>query len=117
MSSPKLLTIMLDAHGRLPLAALWRLAGSPPSRRPAEWARQHKALILKTHTGAKVEPVRSIRGGEFPGTWATPPLARAYACWLAPRFHAWRRWGDYKPDTPDAEFWLEWSSQAVGWNR
>lgn len=65
--------------------------------------------------GAKVEPVRVLRGGESPGTWALPGIARAYARFLAPKFHPWRRWPDWQADLADAEFWTEWSRQAAAW--
>ncbi len=100
----------------LNLTDMWRAAGGPPHRRPADWlALEETARFRAYAAGHWTEPgddaaplnadhagihgpggpepegdglVAAARGGGG-GTWAHWQLALAYARYLSPRFHLW----------------------------
>lgn len=73
------------------LTELWRAAGSPIYKRPAEWLRregkefvEHVSGMVESHTAA----VFSEMGGRKNGsTWAFRLIALAYAEYLSPALH------------------------------
>jgi hypothetical protein len=87
------------------LTDMWKASGGESSKQPAMWLRngETQALIeafrsqtAKSQFGSE-EPVRTLRGGTTPGTWAVTDLAIAYAQFLSPEFHLrtiqeWREW-------------------------
>lgn len=80
------------------LTDLWRAAGTPKDRRPVDWLKTESAQSfidfigdsLKVASGhvEGISVVRTVRGGDSPGTWAHWQLALAYAKWVDHAFHA-----------------------------
>ncbi len=79
-----------DAEGRFNLNALHRASGGEPKNRPSRWLEneQTKKLIeeLSRNSCLGFEPVRSVKGGMMPGTFAHELLAISYAGWISPAF-------------------------------
>ncbi len=78
------------------LTDMWRAAGSPEDKRPAEWARyagsQWIEFVAENFNvgSAHIEKVfKTVRGGKRPGTWAHWQIGFAYAKYLNHEFHAW----------------------------
>jgi len=83
-------TIRTDEHGRLSMTDMWKVAGGPEHKKPAEWFRNlatielMEALSLNVgHTHNK-KLVNTKRGRRKGGTFAHPILALAYAEYLSP---------------------------------
>lgn len=77
----------------LSLTELWKAAGSPENKQPAQWMRHDDAKQFIEHVGqilnvSQEHIVKSVRGGKKPGTWAHWQIALAYAKTLDHRLHA-----------------------------
>lgn len=80
------------------LTDLWHAAGSPRDKRPVDWLRTDAARMfvefiedsLKVAGGhvGDFSAVRTVRGGDTPGTWAHWQIALAYAKSISHEFHA-----------------------------
>jgi len=80
------------------LTDLWRAAGTPKNQRPVDWLQTDAAKMFVEFIGDSLKVaaghdegftvVRTIRGGDAPGTWAHWQIAIAYAKALSPAFHA-----------------------------
>ena len=94
----------------LNLTDMWRAAGRPENRRPADWLALEETTRFRAHAGAHwtelEEPVMPNAGhpgiwhldtdgfvatvrGHLGGTWAHWQLALSYARYLSPSFHLW----------------------------
>lgn len=114
-------SIRFDGDGRASLTDMHRIAGGSARARPHDWLRRLGVRDLVARENGKremrfgaapgLEVVRTVRGGNYAGTWAAPAIAREYALFLAPRFHPWREWRG-RPDllarVMDGKFWPEW---------
>lgn len=82
--------ITTDKHGRFNLNAIHHAAGSQPHKRPSQWARRDEAkeLIEEISQSADLhfDPIHSVRGGSYKGTYAHELLAISYAGWISPKF-------------------------------
>lgn len=88
-----------DHLGRVSLTDMWKATGGEKRNEPHQWLRTDKVqgfvkeivqtAILRFESGARVEPVLTIRGGTEAGTWAHVNLAVAYAEHLSPAFWLW----------------------------
>ncbi|MGP9656478.1 KilA-N domain-containing protein [Halomonas sp. AOP31-B1-25] len=82
--------ITTDEHGRFSLNAIHHAAGSEPHKRPSQWARRDEAkeLIEEISQSADLhfDPIHSVRGGSYKGTFAHELLAISYAGWISPKF-------------------------------
>jgi len=82
------------ASERLNLTDMWRAAGSPAHKEPAEWMRSAQAKEFAEHVSLIMgnshnELVRVVRGGRSPRTEAHWQIGLAYAKYLSPEFHMW----------------------------
>lgn len=77
------------------LTDMWRAEGSPEHKRPVDWSRFEGASFIEfigdslKVSGAHFDCIRTLRGGNNPGTWGHWQVALAYAKYLSPKFHAW----------------------------
>ena len=80
------------------LTDMWRAAGSPRDRRPAEWGRSAEAGRLIEHIvdvagmGISHSDIFATKSSGLSGggqTWAHWHIAMAYAKYLSPEFHVW----------------------------
>lgn len=81
---------------RLSLTDMWRAAGKPDGRGPADWrALPETARFVEFLSDAGIagksgnDVFQVVRGGTNPGTWAHWQVAMAYAKYLSPEFHVW----------------------------
>lgn len=88
--------IIHDRHELLSLTDMWRAAGSPEDRRPAEWLRSADAQrfidalgVMSDVGNSHTALVETKKGGPRQGTWAHWQVALAYAKYLSPEFHMW----------------------------
>ena len=94
--------IVADPDNLTSLTALWKAAGSDPSKQPRQWLRwtPTQEFLASLAENLKVglhTLTKTRRGGQAPGTWAHWQVAMAYAKWLSPEFHqavneGFRRW-------------------------
>lgn len=78
------------------LTDLWRAAGSPEAKRPANWLRKEGAVHVEAlrdlltvpvgHSEKSAPIVKTVNGGASPATWAHWQLALSYAKYLSPAF-------------------------------
>jgi len=82
--------ITIDEHGRFSLNAIHHAAGGEPHKRPSQWARRDEAkeLVEEISQSADLhfDPIHSVRGGSYKGTFAHELLAISYAGWISPKF-------------------------------
>jgi hypothetical protein len=85
--------IRVGADGLVSLTDLYKAAGSPKSKQPAQWLRLPgtKQIIDFARRTLKVgkshnDILRSERGGRTPGAWAHWQIALTYAEYLSPAF-------------------------------
>lgn len=77
------------------LTDMWRAAGAPSNKRPAEWTRYDgapfiEAVCVNLNMGtAHIDVIRTVRGGKDPATWAHWQIGIAYAKYLSHDFHMW----------------------------
>lgn len=78
-----------DEQGRYCLNDLHKAAGGEKRHAPNEFFRlaNTKELIEELTGDSRFAPVRSVRGGMKPGTYACKELVYAYAMWISPAFH------------------------------
>lgn len=76
------------------LTDLWRAAGANPNKKPVEWlshdgTKEFVSCVAATTKVAQdhFEAIRTVRGGNNPGTWGHWQVALAYARYLSPKFH------------------------------
>ncbi len=99
--------IIHQRNEMLSLTDMWKAAGKPSGRGPAEWLRSADAVrfinayeeilsvgnshsdnnVIAGKTGSQV--VLTQNGGRSPGTWAHWQVGLAYAKYLSPEFHMW----------------------------
>lgn len=76
----------------LSLTDMWKAAGSPENKRPAEWARYEGKtfveFVAETHNVGVAHIMKSQRG-KGGATIAHWQIALAYAKYLSPEFHMW----------------------------
>lgn len=85
-------TLIHERHEMLSLTDMWKAAGSPADRRPAEWKRNEGAAFIAFLGQTLNVGMAHIWKGERGvggGTWAHWQVAMAYAKCLNPKFHAW----------------------------
>lgn len=87
--------IIRDRGDMLSLTDMWKSAGAPESKRPANWARkegaefiEHVGLILNMPMG-HIETSRGGSGAGRGATFAHWQIGLAYAKYLSPEFHMW----------------------------
>lgn len=79
----------------LSLTDMWKAAGRPAEKRPADWLSQIATKEFVGYVEATLDAgasgIQSSRGGRGVGgnTWAHWQIAFAYAKYLSPEFHAW----------------------------
>ena len=92
--------IIEDQYGRYRLNDLHKAAGGEKRHQPSDWLRlsntQELIENIRKEICAKIEPeifgsfslepVVTIKGGDFQGTFATKKLVYAYATWISPTF-------------------------------
>lgn len=77
---------------RLSLTDMWRAAGAPEEKRPADWLALSSTTEFRSAVEATFNAGKSgIIGerGRGKGTWAHWQIALAYAKYLSPDFHMW----------------------------
>ncbi|TCK28983.1 KilA domain-containing protein [Ancylobacter aquaticus] len=75
----------------LSLTDMWKAAGEPETKRPAEWLRQDSTkdfieIVMVSNVG---QNHISTRRGNNGGTFAHWQIGLAYAKYLSPEFHMW----------------------------
>jgi hypothetical protein len=86
-------TIRIDADRLVSLTDIFKAAGSPKSKQPAQWLRlpstqqiidfaRRTLNVGKSHN----EILRTERGGRTPGAWAHWQIAMTYAEYISPEF-------------------------------
>ena len=85
-----------DRGEKLSLTDMWRAAGSPSGRAPADWRALTSTLEFSDHVATILNAGNSgnelftvTRGGKAPGTWAHWQMGLAYAKYLNHDFHMW----------------------------
>ena len=63
--------VTTDVEGNVCLNDLWRLAGEPPSQRPADWHRSKRAIALETALNARMVEILHHSTDDPPKTYAT----------------------------------------------
>ncbi|SFI84626.1 KilA-N domain-containing protein [Albimonas pacifica] len=83
-------TPIRDREQMLCLTDMWKAAGSPRNKKPAEWSRYEGSDFIR-EIGEKVGTAHLFenRPGRGGGTWAHWQIGMAYAKYLSPAFHAW----------------------------
>lgn len=74
------------------LTDMWRAAGAPENKRPAEWQRYEGAQFVEFIAESLNMGTAHIwvsERGQHGGTWAHWQIGLAYAKYLSPEFHAW----------------------------
>ncbi|WP_226576520.1 KilA-N domain-containing protein [Acuticoccus sediminis] len=101
MTAGKIAKFELDYNGRpicgradmLSLTDMWKAAGAPPDKRPAEWLRHDgtKEFVECVAATVNVGKAHILEGqrGRAGGTWAHWQIGLAYAKYLSPEFHIW----------------------------
>lgn len=84
-----------DRGEMLSLTDMWKAAGGPSGRAPADWRALSSTVEFSEHVAALVNAgfsgndlFKTNRGGSQPGTWAHWQMAISYAKYLSPAFHA-----------------------------
>lgn len=84
--------VIHDRNEMLSLTDMWRAAGSPPDKRPAEWKRHEGApfveAVAQTLNMGMTHIWRAERGAGG-ATFSHWQIALAYAKYLSPEFHMW----------------------------
>jgi hypothetical protein len=77
----------------LNLTDMWKAAGAPGSKPPAEWQRQSQATefidFIADTMGRAHNLLLWTKTGRSGGTWAHWQIGMAYAKYLSPALHAW----------------------------
>lgn len=83
--------VIRDRDEMLSLTDMWKAAGQPETKRPAEWLRQDatKEFIEIVAASNMGQNHISTRRGNNGGTFAHWQIALAYAKYLSPEFHMW----------------------------
>jgi hypothetical protein len=83
-----LVLIRQDAEGRFSLNDLHKAAGSENRHRPSIWIgnQQTQALIAEVAKAGNTA-LKTVKGGNAPGTFVAWQLVYAYAMWVSPSFH------------------------------
>ncbi|KQO70642.1 KilA-N domain-containing protein [Methylobacterium sp. Leaf88] len=86
--------VIHDQDAMVSLTDMWRAAGSPRQKTPANWRALPGSRSFVEHVGAVVglsddALFVSRTGGHGQGTWAHWHLALAYAKYLSHEFHLW----------------------------
>lgn len=88
--------VIRDRNEMLSLTDMWKAAGSPSGRAPADWRALTSTAEFASHVAEFLnagksgnELFKTIRGGTSPGTWGHWQLAMSYAKYLSPEFHMW----------------------------
>lgn len=88
-------SVIRDRAEKLNLTDMWKAAGSPGGRGPADWLALSSAREFVTHIEATLEAgksgIQTMKGGRGIGgaTWAHWQIGLAYAKYLSPEFHMW----------------------------
>lgn len=88
--------IIRDKGEMLSLTDMWKAAGSPAGRAPADWRALGSTIEFAGHVSEILNAGKSgndlfvvTRGGRASGTMAHWQMGLAYAKYLAPEFHMW----------------------------
>lgn len=90
--------VKIQARGEmLSLTDMWRAAGKPKHKDPAQWRRKEGADFIAHmestmpdgHSGQKSDLIQSVNEGGTWNTWAHWQIGMSYAKYLSPAFHAW----------------------------
>jgi hypothetical protein len=84
--------VIRDRNEFLCLTDMWKAAGSPEHKNPAQWRRHPGTAEFIDHVGDIVCQQHNIWRGEpgrTGGTWAHWQIGLAYAKHLSPEFHVW----------------------------
>jgi hypothetical protein len=85
-------TAIREREEMMSLTDMWRAAGSPDEKRPAQWARYQGAefiAFLADALNMRSEHISITRRGRGGGTYAHWQVALAYAKYLSSEFHVW----------------------------
>jgi hypothetical protein len=85
-------TLIRSRDEMVSLTDMWRAAGSPEGKRPAQWARYQGAEFISFLADAlnmRSEHISTTHRGRGGGTYAHWQVALAYAKYLSHEFHAW----------------------------
>lgn len=83
--------VIRDRNDMLSLTDMWKAAGEPENKNPAQWARSAAALEFVDHVALIVGISHNnlIVARKRAGTWAHWQIGLAYAKYLSPEFHMW----------------------------
>lgn len=83
--------IIRDRGEMLSLTDMWKSAGEPENKNPAQWTRSAAAEEFIDHVALIVGNSHNnlIDARKRAGTWAHWQIALAYAKYLSPEFHMW----------------------------
>jgi len=84
--------VIRDRNEMLSLTDMWKAAGEPENKRPANWARKEGAEFIAFMADAENMPVGHIISagrGRTGATFAHWQIGLAYAKYLSPEFHMW----------------------------
>ena len=81
-------TVRVDDDGFVSLTDMWKASGEANRSRPKYFLKneQTESFLLALHTKGGIPPLKKIRGGKTPGTWAHKLVAYKYAGWIDPEF-------------------------------
>lgn len=83
--------VIRDRGDMLSLTDMWKSAGEPENKNPAQWTRSAAAVEFIEHVELIVGKSHNnlVEGRKRAGTWAHWQIALAYAKYLSPEFHMW----------------------------
>ncbi|AYD02224.1 KilA-N domain-containing protein [Neorhizobium sp. NCHU2750] len=77
---------------RMSLTSMWKAAGEPENKRPAEWARKEGSAFIEAVSvslNMAHSHIMKTQRGKGGATWAHWQIAFAYAKYLSTEFHMW----------------------------
>lgn len=83
--------LIRDRNEMLSLTDMWKAAGEPENKNPAQWTRSAGAAEFIDHVALIVGNSHNnlIDARKRAGTWAHWQIGLAYAKYLSPEFHMW----------------------------
>lgn len=81
-------TVRVDDDGFVSLTDMWKASGEVNKTRPKYFLKndQTESFISALWAKGGISPLKKIKGGKNPGTWAHKLVAYKYAGWIDPVF-------------------------------
>ena len=80
--------VRIDDDGFVSLTDMWKASGEANKTRPKYFLKndQTESFVMALATKGGISPLKKIKGGKSPGTWAHKLVAYKYAGWIDPVF-------------------------------